>query len=366
MVWKIARTQSSTCAKPRIWFIYQNEYGFMKDVHAIAYEIFDLTVLENELDPPVMVAKTDLNPTSCTPEGGRLGNGRYCVGMTIPGDWDLGTYLIRWYVVPNEGDDEVTFDDEILVTDQAHGSPDYWVTVQDMYDSGVPEDVYTPKQVQKAIKLAQQLIEKTTGRSFEPVYKELKVDGRGRMKLILREPIVAIDTVSADYDIMFDWTWEDELESVVVYNRHMRGQLKPDDRNNPKLEFTFAMRPVGPWASFPDGSQDVRVSGVFGYTTPDGTPFGVLPEDIAWVLKKIAWKYTPPSNSPEAEELAQQYKIVGERTRDQTVTYANISQIKGGGSNGGGGLGSATYITGDPEVDAILLRYRIGMYATGA
>ena len=147
----------------------------------------------------------------------------------------------------------------------------------------------------------------------------------------------------------------------------MRGQAKPDDRNNPKIEFSYASRPYGANARFPDGSQDVKIGGVFGYTSPDGSPMGVIPEDILFVMKLITWKYTPPANSDEADMVNNEYKILSERTRDQAVTYSSSSSSGGGGGGGGGtSVGTAIYVTGDPQIDGILYRYKLGPYFTGA
>ena len=366
---KIARTQVSSCAKPRLWTIYQNDKGILTDVHALSYEILDTTTLEKELDPDPVVAKTALPVDSCGVGGGKLSQGRYCIARTFAADFTLGKYTIRWYFTPEDGDDEIVVDEPLIITDQAHGSPDYYVTIQDMYDSGVSADLWTPKQVQAAIKQAQALVERATGRYFEPRYNPAaRHDGRGGPKLLLREPIVAIEYVKSDYEYYLDFTLDEYYDTFLVCNRHMRGQLKPDDRNNPKIEFSYHSRPYGPLGRFPDGSHDVKIGGVFGYTDPTGAPMGETPEDILYVMKLLAWKYTPPANSEEADELQKQSKIISERTRDQAVTYATAQQMSGGGGGSGGGynVGSLTYVTGDPAIDSILYRYKAGPYFTGA
>lgn len=368
MTLKIARTQVSSCAKPRLWTIYQNAQGLMKDVFALSYEVLDTTTLEKQLDPDIVVVKTAIPVDACEVTGGKLSTGRYCIGTSFAADYDLGTYTLRWYFTPKDGDDEIVVDEPLIITDQAHGSPDYYVTIQDIYDSGVSPDLWTPTQVQKAIKQAQALIDRSTGRHFAPAYNaNMRHDGRGGPKLLFREPIIAIESVASDYEFYLDFTFEEYLDTFYVYNRHMRGQLKPDDRNNPKIEFSYGSRPLGPVGKFPDGSQDVKVAGVFGYTDADGTPMGTTPEDILYVMKLLSWKYTPPTNSEEADMVNNEYKITSERTRDQAVSYSAAAAVGGGGGGGGGGgIGTWTYVTGDPAIDSVLYRYKLGPYFSGA
>lgn len=359
---KMARTQVSSCKNPRLVFIYQNDKGVLTDVSALAYEIYDVSTLAKQLNPVEVVAKADVPVIACTlPDGGKLSTGRYVAGYTIPADWDLGEYVLRWYYTVDGT--EYTIDEKLLITDEDHGSPDYYITIQDAYDSGIP-DTYTPAQVQTAIKAAQAFITRTTRRVFVPQYKALKVDGRGGPKLLLMEPIIAVESLMVNYEY-FDFSLEEAYfyEDFKVYNRHIReGLIAPDDRNNPKIEFSYGSRPFGAFLRMPDGSQDISVVGVFGYTEPDGTPMGSTPADIVYVTKLLTNWYIVGPNTQEADDIKAAGKLISERTRDQSWTFASPTQIKGQT----GQMGSAGYFTGDPTIDGILYAYKAPAFHTGA
>ncbi len=360
---KMARTQASTCKNPRLVFIYQNDKGVLTDVSALAYEIYDVSTLAKQLNPVEVVSKTTVPVAACSlPLGGKLSTGRYVAGYTIPEDWGLGAYTVRWYYTVDEI--EYTIDDKLLVTDEDHGSPDYYITIQDAYDSGISDVLYTPVQVQAAIKQAQAFITRATRRSFVPQYKTMKVDGRGGPKLLLGEPIIAVESLMVNYEY-FDFSLEEAYfyEDFKVFNRHIRdGLLEPDDRNNPKIEFSYGSRPFGAFLRMPDGSQDISVVGVFGYTEPDGSPMGSTPADIAYVAKLLTNWYIVGPNTQEAEDIKAAGKLISERTRDQSWTFASPTQIKGQV----GQFGGAAYFTGDPTIDAILYAYKAPAFHTGA
>lgn len=350
----MARTQSSSAAQPLLSFIYQNGMGYLTDVDTLSYAVYDLTSVANELNPVVKVAKTAIDV-----EDNRLSEGRYFAPLTVSGAWSLGLYQVVWYY--DIGDGEVEVKDTLIVTDQAFGPPTYYITVQDMYSAGLDPDAFTVAQLRSAIKRACEFIDRATGRHFAPVYKTLAVDGRGGPKLRLREPIIAVESVSPedqflDYDNLTKYSNE-----FTVYNRHIRlGMLAPDDRNNPKLEISHARRPNSPFGRWPDGSQDVRVIGVFGYTEPDGSPYGRTPELIQYVAKLITSMYVEPLVSDEAWAKKNAWKITEERTRDQSVRYGGLNPLvaKTPGSTG--------FFTGDDEIDNILLQFKAGPGMTGA
>ena len=136
--------------------------------------------------------------------------------------------------------------------------------------------------------------------------------------------------------------------------------LQPDDRNNPKIEMSYASRPRGAFGRWSDGSQDIKVVGVFGYTDPDGSPFGRTPELIQYVAKLLITLYVVPLASDKAWAKKNQWKIIEERTLEQSVRYGGVSPTVAKLP------GSTAFFTGDDEIDGILLRYRVGPGMTGA
>ena len=354
----MARTQSSTASKPLLSFIHQNTYGYLADVEALSYAVFDLTTPANELSPVAKVAKTAIN-LDAAPAGRRLGTGYYYAPLTIGADWTLGLYKVVWYYDTGAGEVEMTT--ALTVTSADHGPPDYYVSVQDLYDTGLDPDEFSVAAVRAAIKRASELIDRATGRHFAPVHKTLIVDGRGGPKLRLREPIIAVEYVSP-FDEYIELSDLSQYSSgYIVYNRHIRlGMRAPDDRNNPKIELGYASRPFGARNRFPDGSQDTRVKGVFGYTEPDGSPYGKTPDEIVYVAKLIALLYSTPAASDEAWFKKNTWKVTGERTRDQEVRYNGVNPLLAKAA------GVAGFITGDDEIDSILLAYRVSPGMTGA
>lgn len=349
----MARTQVSSAANPLIMFIYQDPVtALMKDVTSLAYAVIDTSTPAKELTPTTKVARTDLVLADV-----RLSVGRYFAPVAPQAGWDLGDYQVVWYYEVDNGDEQ-TLTTPLHVTDEAHGPPSYYATVQDVYDSGLSTDEYTVKQVRAALAKATAQLESWTGRRFRPEYRVVKIDGGGGMKLRLREPVIAVESIKLEDDFLCYSTLLDWEYALHVYNRHIRlGQLSPDDRVNPRIEYANSTRPMGAVGYFGDGSQDIRVTGVFGYTEPDGSPTGGTPAVVRDLTVAIALLHVDGAASPDAWKTKNKWKLTEERTRDQTVKYG------GGGSQNGSiyvGPGSTAYFTGEPDLDASILSLKVG------
>lgn len=349
----MARTQSSTAANPLLTFIYQDpDQGWLEDVTALSYAVFDVSTPAKEITPVAKVVKTALDLTA-----NRLSEGRYFAPLTVGEDWGLGDYQVVWYYEVDNGDEQ-TMTTPLVVTDEAHGPPNYYATVADMYDAGLDPDTYTVKTVRGALAKATALIERWTGRRFRAEYKTLRVDGGGGMKLRLREPIIAVESIDIRDEFLNSFM-QSELEAGLhIYNRHIRlGMLQPDDRNNPRIDYSYGTRPLGALGYFGDGAQDIEVTGVFGYTEPDGSPMGCTPPLIRQVTVQVALLHVEDAASDAAWANKNKWKIAEERTRDQQVKY--------GGSVSSSpkvhvGPGSTAFFTGDDEIDAIILMFKAG------
>ena len=88
-----------------------------------------------------------------------------------------------------------------------------------------------------------------------------------------------------------------------------------------------------------------RISCLWGYTEPDGTPEGRVPLAIrrACILLVLRW-LSPLADGDGAEDARNRWRIIEERTRDQSYKLDRV-QLSGA-------------FTGDPEIDGILARYR--------
>lgn len=353
----MARTQASTAANPLLTFIYQTpDKGFMRDVSSLSYSVVDVSTLANELNPVEKVAKTSINLVT-----NRLSKGRYFAPLTVGGDWTLGDYQVVWYYA-YDGGAEQTMVTPLVVTDQAHGPPSYYATVQDVYDAGLSPDTYSVKVVRGALAKAQALLERWTGRVFRPQYKTILLDGGGGMKLRLREPIIALEILELEEEYVRGYIYEEEDREIHVYNRHIRrGQLHPDDRNNPRIEYSYATRPLGSLGEFPDGSQDAKVTGMFGYTEPDGSPLGCTPPLVRDLTVKIALLHVDGAATDDSWANKNKWKITEERTRDQHVKYGGV----GSTSKIHVGPGSSAFFTGDEEIDTLILSLKAGPAMVG-
>lgn len=244
------------------------------------------------------------------------------------------------------------------------------ITVQDMRDEGVTEAYASNARVQDAIDEAMLELTDLTGNIFEPTMLTLLLDGRDSKVLRMPHPICSITSVAI---INSDGSVYDTLTAgldFVAYNRHLTEQLRnPDDRRYPRLEVqpTAYSRPglvndvfalmSGRWAYFPKAPQAVRVIGVFGWTDYSATvdpahpsnllyPNGVTPKRIKRAMKMMVLPKLPKITDYAAREDTQRWRLTGERTREQSYTRKI-----------GGSLGEVGPITGDSELDAILIDF---------
>lgn len=229
-----------------------------------------------------------------------------------------------------------------------------YATIADMRAEGVTDPPYDDPRVQATLDLATLLIDKLTGWWFEPRSLELYVDGRGHDVLFLGVPI--IDVTKIEIGDGTTWT-EIDLDDIEVYNRHISGQLHPvDDRYNPQIvreqSFLTPELPEQEIVSYwPKGTQNVRVTGSFGFTDPDGTATGKTPDLIKWACLRLAIKELPGMASDSWDEVHARSRIKTEKTRDQSITLGNALTLSGGA------LGTGRVMTGDPAIDAVLSLY---------
>lgn len=226
-----------------------------------------------------------------------------------------------------------------------------YVTVAEAQAQGHTAD---PADLQAAIDEASSKIDELTGWWFEPRALAFTLDGNDGLTLPVHVPIIAIDTVHLDGELV-------EEASYVVYNRHMSEDtiVPEDDRNFPRLERRwrsdaglvedlYYRAGRGVW---PAGQRNLEIAGTFGYTDPPG-PLGVTPPAIkraCFLLINTLLIPLGPSGADELEEQANNARLKRLRTRDQEVEY-----FQGTGGSTGNPTG---YLTGDPRVDSILARY---------
>ena len=95
---------------------------------------------------------------------------------------------------------------------------------------------------------------------------------------------------------------------------------------------------------FPKGHGNVIAEGRWGYTENDGTPEGRTPLAVKRACVLLVLRGLHPLADDAAFEARSRWRIIEERTRDQSYRLD---------PNRSGGLS----LTGDPEVDLLLLPY---------
>ena len=351
------------CALP-VLEVFTLVDGFMQDVEVLEFTIVDSAGTQVNPSQP---ARDTLDPTIDCPAGPRKGVGHYVAPFTVPNV--LGVYTINWFWKRTTLADEISTSvkfEVVNATDLSEPLAYYYVGLSAMRAEGVPAAV-TDARLIDAIAMASRQAEMWTTRFFSPRAATYHLKGTGNRRVFIDQPIIAIEETSIEA------TPGDEDGLVIdptyyrVFNRHLsEGLLSPDDRLNPKLEMLhgrdiygrsvfddFAGVSLGALI-FPSGPQTVKVSGVFGYTDPDGSLYGRTPRMLQHAIGLLLQRYLPKlADSDTRTDLLNTWRLVEEKTREQSY---KLSEAKGGR----GGATSHTvsgYLTGDPEIDNILIMY---------
>lgn len=350
--------ESLGCDNPKLQFISQGlgvsafTIGRLRDVYSLAFAVYDVSTEDYQVAPIEKIARTDVALDDC-PIGERIGLGRYVASFEVDVGWNTGRYEIRWYykmsVTDAEKMERYEFD-VIGEINTALTGPIYALP-SDLATEGFTTE--TDAFVLSRLILASRYIERVTGRFFEPRYLTLNFSGNGSNKLLLNMPIVAIESVQFETSPYDSSTLEVDADLIRVYNRHLsQGLTMPDDRNNPKLELYYSRGETNrshilSTLVFPDGQQNIIVNGVFGYTDPNGSMAGGVPDLIRYVCKLLVLRDRYRlANQAAREDAMKRFRIKSEKTRDQSYTLDSLAQT--------GLMGS---ITGDADIDNILHSY---------
>jgi len=142
---------------------------------------------------------------------------------------------------------------------------------------------WSVKQRQQAINRVSREIERLTGRFFFPRYVSNRHSVTHESRTLWFDaPVIGLSSIILEGGhplIGVYVTTPYDLAGQRVYNRHLTGLTSPDDRDNPRVQFVSMEcdSELDSGAVFPVGNQHLLVSGVFGYTDPDGSPFGCTP-----------------------------------------------------------------------------------------
>lgn len=284
------------------------------------------------------------------------------VGLAV--NYDVaGIYFDRWYATLEAGGAESAYTKQTMVLNTVSVSS--YCTVQDMRDEGYSSTAYPDARVARATRLATEYIDRMCGQWFAPRYfteeTPFLVDGNNQVVLWLPVPVIDVEKITITSGIDGTTLYEIDLESVMVYNRHLRGQVAgiDDDRENPRLEMRRATRREmrlyddiqGRW---PNGSANIQLVGYFGYTDYDpGSVRGKTPELIKHAAKLLTeMELAQFARRQQRDTLRQRHRVIGQATKDQSVSLAQLI--------------SRGLFTGNPEIDGILTSYRRAPYVGSA
>jgi hypothetical protein len=197
-----------------------------------------------------------------------------------------------------------------------------------MRSEGVTPAMASDERLTALLTEASAFVDHVTGWFFEPRPLVVRMDGRGTPSVEPPFPPIRVDELL--------------IGGVVA-------SLADDDitiRGAPVLPGFDAPRfTLLRGCTFPKGSDNVVASGVWGYTEPDGTALGRTPVAIRRAAMLLVMRWLPLLGDAEAAAAKSQWRILEERTRDQSYRLSPLS-------------GVAVTFTSDPEIDLLLARYR--------
>lgn len=208
-----------------------------------------------------------------------------------------------------------------------------YATVADLRAEGVTEAMASDARLLALIDEAGRAIDRVTGWFFEPRAATLVLDGRGAPSLEPPVPPIRLERLEIG-------RMEVELPDEVV----VVGAPVGPGFDAPRI--TLRSHRV-----FPRGTGNVEAEGLWGYTEPDGTAEGRTPLEIRRACMLLVLRLLHPLAGAASTDARNRWRIIEERTRDQSY---RLDGVKDAGP-----------FTGDPELDAILARYRrpLGMGA---
>ena len=329
--------------------------GTLVDPYSLEFQVYDVSTEAKQLDPVQVYPVTPgLKQSVAITGADKLGTGRHVASWTCPAAEEIGLHEIRWYwqLTSTSAVIEVRQPFEVVSKAGSFAGPMYCF-LADMRLEGVDKTMASDERILLCIQRASKLIEKFTGRFFEPRYLNLKLDGHGSACLLLDMPIIAIESLAMALTYLHPETYSIESTLYRTYCRHMTGMTMPDDRNNPRVElyhpgrvesrrrpFEFAQ------LVFPRGQRNVGLTGVFGYTDYDGSPFGQTPELIRRICQLLVMRELPTLSNAcgeDREDVLRRWRLISEKTRDQSYTLSP-HHLQGA-------------YTGDPEIDTLLASY---------
>lgn len=203
-----------------------------------------------------------------------------------------------------------------------------YATVEDLRNEGVTEAMVSDERLTSLLLEAGAFVDHVTGWFFEPRPMILRLSGRGSPSMEPPYPPIRVD-----------WMTVDGVPTFVNPNYfEVVGAPVEPGFVAPRLVL------LGGYV-FPKGNGNIVISGLWGYTEPDGTEVGRTPLAIRRATMLLVLRNLPRLGEGDAASAKSAWRILEERTRDQSYKLAPVSS-------------SSTVFTGDPEIDLTLAMFR--------
>jgi len=203
-----------------------------------------------------------------------------------------------------------------------------YATVQDLRGEGVSTTEATDQRLLALIEEASREIDHLTGWFFYPRQLSLKLSGRGTPSLEPPYPPIMLSDLDVDGRDL----------SIAADDLMVVGAPIAPGFDAPRLTILGG-------GVFPEGSDNITADGWWGYTEEDGSPLGRTPLEIRRACMLLVLRTLPMLADADAvADARSQWRIIQEKTRDQSYKLDRLRD--------------AAPLTGDPEIDRILLRYR--------
>lgn len=303
----------------------------------VAQVSFEIQSLEDPESPVTVVAETSA-------VSNRASAGVYYANWLVPLDAYAGNWQIvwRWRVESGDAQQEQAFPFQVMAFSGSAGA-ELYISPADLYAEGVPE-TFTAAYLIKKIRFAQQYIERITQHFFLPRYREFLLDGEGIDLLPLPQPILRITALAiANSPGVFE---EQPLIDYAIYDNPDAGaqwnpRIKIASMDNVSIYSRIPRNGV-----FPEGTQNIRVRGWFGFCEQDWT----TPLPIQEACKLLVLKWLHPLYSKKAGRARRDGQVISETTDGHSVTLDRAMRMG--------------VLTGDAEIDSILIEYARGPRAT--
>lgn len=344
----LARGQTNSCSLP-VLVLHTIFDGILKDAYSAEF-----TIEYNGSQVYPGSGRQAITLTAC-PTGHRIRLGTYVAPWAVPSNASIGRHTATWYYKEAATSDEVTWSQTFEVVRQIFDprAPLYAFVDDLRCDVCDVKRTSDDRKLSELLAMASRYVERYTGRFFEAKSQNVYRDGRASPALRLQDPIIAIGEVAIDFGPLVTGELEIDMEDLLVYNRHLtQGLNQPDDRNAPKIELFRVPEEARVFSTetrFPEGRQNIRVLGVFGFTDPNGTPIGETPYLIQHATKLLALRNLYGLLATQKRDRAMRnWRLVSESGQQSSYKLAELEDTNPVFSG---------RFSGDPEIDQILASY---------